>query len=102
MEKGLVHVVLISFKKETPDEVRQDIYDRYQVLGQLFGGPVAGLLYWKVGHNLDLRKNVHLMEVAVFTDKEALERFRVHPKHKELTDILCKVADWQVGDFINA
>ncbi len=32
---------------------------------------------------------------------EALRRFRVHPKHKELTDILSGIADRQVGDILS-
>lgn len=52
-----------------------------------------------MGFNLDLRKKVHLVEIAMFKDNEALQAFRVHPKHRELTDMLSKVADWQVGDL---
>ncbi len=96
--KDLWHVVLISFKPEASDAVRQEIYKRYQTLDGDCGGKDAGILFWKVGHNLDLRKNVHLVEIAVFEDDAALHAFRLHPKHKELTDILSQVADWWVGD----
>jgi hypothetical protein len=97
---ALWHTVLISFKTETPEEVRQEIYDRYQTLDKDCGGVGAGILFWEVKRNLDTRKNVHLVEIAVFTNNDALQAFRRHPKHKELTDILCKVADWQVGDIV--
>lgn len=95
---SLCHVVLISFNPYTPELVRKDIYDRYRTLAVDCGGENAGILFFAVEHNLDLRKGVHLVEVAIFRDNDALQAFRVHPKHKELADILCKVADWQVGD----
>lgn len=96
---NLWHVVLIGFKPGASEEIKQEIYERYQSLAKDCGGKEAGILFWTVGHNLDLRKNVHLVEIAVFSDDEAMQNFRNHPKHKELTDILCKVADWQVGDI---
>lgn len=93
------HVVLISFKPEASETIKQEIYDRYQTLNEDCGGEAAGILFWEVDCNLDLRKNVHLVEIAVFKDDAALHAFRRHPKHKELTDILSQVADWQVGDI---
>ncbi|OGY98976.1 MAG: hypothetical protein A2945_03985 [Candidatus Liptonbacteria bacterium RIFCSPLOWO2_01_FULL_52_25] len=96
---NLWHAVLISFKPDTPEEIRRDIYDRYQTMDADCGGKDAGVLFWKVDRNLDPRKNVHLVEIAVFRDMNALQTFRNHPKHKELTNILSKVADWQVGDI---
>lgn len=91
-------MVLISFRLETPDSVRQEIYDRYQTLGEDCGGKKAGIVFWSVSRNLERRKNVHLVEFAVYESNAALQAFRAHPKHKELTDILRNVADWQVGD----
>jgi hypothetical protein len=96
----LRHIVLISFKNSTPAAVRKDVYDRYQTLAEDCGGKEAGILSWRVAKNMDLRNGVHLVEVARFSDNDALQRFRAHPKHKEITDILCNVADWQVGDFM--
>lgn len=95
----LWHVVLISFHGNAPEAVRQEVYQRYQTLAEECGGEDAGILLFKVEQNLDLRKNVHLVEIAAFRSNEDLQLFRVHPKHKELTDILCTVADWQVGDI---
>jgi hypothetical protein len=96
----LWHVVLISFNESASEAHRQEVCDRYQTLAVECGGAEAGILFFKVEHNLDLRKGVHLVEIAVFTDNDALQKFRVHPKHKELTDVLCQVADWQVGDAL--
>ncbi|MBI2047566.1 MAG: Dabb family protein [Parcubacteria group bacterium] len=97
--KALWHVVLISFRPETPESVRMEIYKCYQTLGEDCGGMNAGILFMLVEHNLDLRKNIHLVEIALFKDSDALQTFRQHPKHKELVDILSKVADWQIGDI---
>jgi hypothetical protein len=96
----LWHIVLISFKKEASQAVQQEVYDWYQTLAEDCGVKEAGILLFKVEHNLDLRKGVHLVVIAMFRDNDALQAFRVHPKHKELTDVLCQCADWQVGDTI--
>lgn len=96
---NLWHVVLISFRPDVSEKDQQEIYNRFQTLDQDCGGKAAGILFWRLGHNLDLRKNVHLVEIAVFKDNDALQNFRQHPKHKEITDILSKIADWWVGDI---
>ena len=101
VEKVLFHLVLISFLPNVSEEKRQEIFDRYQTIDQDVGGAEAGILYWRVAHNLDLRKNVHLVELAVFRDDAALQAFRNHPKHTELTNILREIANWQVGDYID-
>ena len=99
IEKPLWHIVLISFYAKAPESIRQDIYNRYQTLDSDCGGSEAGILYWKVDWNLDTRKNIHLVEIAVFESNDALQNFRAHPKHKELTEIMRECADWQVGDI---
>jgi len=98
-EGALWHAVLISFRKDASPAVRHEIYSRYQTIAKECGGRAAGILLWKVEGNFDLRKGDHLLEIAVFESKEALEAFRAHPKHKELTDILREVADWRLGDI---
>ncbi len=95
----LVHTVLISFKPEAPAAAKEKVFDLFQTLAERCGGPGAGILYFEVKHNLDLRKGVHLVEVAIFTDNASLQRFRVHPAHMELTNLLREHADWQVGDY---
>jgi hypothetical protein len=98
----LRHVVLISFKENTPESVMRDIYDRYQTLADDCGGREAGILSWVARRNLDLRKGVHLVVIAAFTGNDALQAFRMHLKHKVLVDgILSKVADWQIGDIMD-
>ncbi|OGG45180.1 hypothetical protein A2673_03765 [Candidatus Kaiserbacteria bacterium RIFCSPHIGHO2_01_FULL_50_13] len=95
----LWHQVLISFRDTASEAVKREVYERYQTLDKDCGGEAAGILFWKVDWNLDVRKGVHLVEIAVFRDDAALQAFRVHPKHKEITDIVREVSDWQVGDL---
>ncbi len=100
MQRALWHVVLISFKEDSTAAERKMVYDLYQTLDQECGGREAGILFWRVDHNLDLRKGVHLVEIAIFESDDALQAFRRHPKHQEFTEtLLSKVADWKVGDI---
>ena len=95
----LWHVVLISFRTDVPKSAKDFVFKRYQTLDKDCGGREAGILFWRVGHNIDLRKNVHLVEIAIFKDWKARETFRAHPKHVELTNVLRGVADWQLGNI---
>lgn len=95
----LLHVVLVSFRSDAPESAREKVFKRYQTLDEDCGGKKTGILFWRVDQNLDSRKNVHLVEIAAFTDNEALQRFRAHPRHTELTNILREIADWWVGDI---
>lgn len=97
----LWHTVLISFGDDVSEESRKKIYNLYQTLDRACGGKRAGILFWKVSRNLDQRKNVHLVEIAAFRDDAALQVFRAHPKHKEVTDLLSASPNtkWWVGDI---
>ena len=59
----------------------------------------TGILLRRVGANLDLRKNWHLVEWSVFCDAEALRRFRAHPAHGAATAEIARFADWVAGDI---
>lgn len=96
----LCHIVLIKYKDGTPQTTKDRVYALYQGLAEACGGREAGILYCAVRNNLDLRKGVELSELMFFEDNDALQRFRVHPKHGEITDILREVADWTVGDML--
>lgn len=96
----LLHTVLISFHETISDEARTTFFDTYQNLGDRCGGKDAGILYFQLDHNLDLRKNVHLAETMVFTDETALKNFAAHDAHKEMGATLREIADWQVADVL--
>ncbi len=98
MKLCLVHTVHIRFKEGTPQEVKEKALNLYQTLGEECGGRKAGILYWSVRPNLDLRKGVELVEFVIFTDNDALQAFRVHPAHQEIFTLMREHADWTVGD----
>jgi hypothetical protein len=101
MAEVLVHVVLVSFQEHVPQQLRAAKLAGYQALGDACGGHKAGILFWRADWNLDQRKNYHLMELGVFADANAFERFRLHPAHVEFGKDMSDLADWVVGD-INA
>lgn len=98
----LHHVVLITFLPTASQEIKDEIADRYATLGEDCGGEKAGILFWSAKPNMDTRKNIHLIEVAIFKDKPSYENFKNHQKHKEVVELLKTSADWMVGDTIEA
>ncbi|HVU80089.1 MAG TPA: Dabb family protein [Candidatus Paceibacterota bacterium] len=101
MEKEyLSHVVLISFYDTATEEERQKVFDSFQTLPEECGGKEAGILYFQAGHNLDMRKNVHLVVLSLFRDNAALQAYRNHPKHLAHNELLKRIADWQIGDLM--
>ncbi len=99
-ESYLHHVIFISFLPEASEEIKQEIAARYATLGDDCGGKNAGILFWSVQPNMDLRKGVHLVEIAIFKDQKSFEDFKKHPKHIEVVELLKPVANWQVGDVV--
>jgi len=95
----LVHTVLVSFRDLVSEAQRGEVIAEYQKLGELCGGEKEGILFWQVGPNLDQRKNWHLVQFSIFRDNEALQRFRSHPAHAKLTEIMRPLSDWVVGDI---
>lgn len=96
---SLLHVALISFREKARMLQKLEVYQRYQTLADDCGGEEAGILFFKVDYNLDTRKKVHLVQVSVFRDDDALQAYCEHPKHVEVTNILREIADWTVGDI---
>ncbi len=99
MKDVQVHIALIKFRNDVPEEQRAQILRLYSTIAEDCGGKDAGIRLFEVKQNLDDRKGWHLVEFSIFTGPEAVEAFRVHPKHRELTDILREIADWAVGDI---
>ena len=95
----LKHVALISFWLSASKQEQQEILELYQTLAEECGGREAGIFSLEVRKNLDLRKNMHLVEIAIFRDQDALQAFRAHHAHHRLTDRLSKCATWYTGDF---
>ena len=99
-ETYLHHIVFISFKEDVGEEIKQEISARYATLGEDCGGKEAGILFWSVQPNMDLRKGIHLIEIAFFRDKESYENFKKHPKHIEVVELLRESGNWYVGDVV--
>lgn len=98
----IVHTVLTTFYISTPEEMRRDILDRFQKLGEKCGGKAAGILGWTVRPNLDLSKKKHidLVQNAVFEDAAAFQAFRKHSEHVTLREELRDYADWISGNLL--
>jgi hypothetical protein len=95
----LVHVGVLKFKPEATETEIKEAYSLYQTLGEDCGGKEAGILYAKVGWNRDQRKGYLLMEFFIFADNDALQRFRVHPGHERVSQLMRRIADWVIGDI---
>lgn len=100
-ETYLHHFVLISFFSSTSQEMKDEIARRYSTLGEEAGGTEKGILFWSVKPNMDTRKNIHLVEFAIFKNKQSLDDFKNHPRHVEVVELLKASADWYVGDIID-
>jgi hypothetical protein len=97
--KSIAHSVLISFRENASREQRDQIVSQYRSLGETCGGEKEGILFWQAGLNLDQRKNWHIVQLTVFRDNDALQRFRAHPAHAKLSEVMRQIADWAVGDL---
>ena len=96
----LLHAVLFSLKEGVSEDTKQRVLEMSRSLQESCGGTSAGILFLRYDKNLDLRKKVDWVEFAVFTDNDALQRFRNHPVHKEFANEMSKIADWKVGDLL--
>lgn len=96
---ALAHAVLVSFRDHVSEAQREKIITKYKKLGEMYGGEKEGILFWQAGLNLDQRKSWHVVQFAIFRDNDALQRFRSHPAHAELSEIMRSLGDWVVGDF---
>ena len=98
--KKIWHVIFFTFYDNVPESVRQEAYNKFQRLAEDCGGHQAGILFWLVENNMNPKKNAHIVEISVFENQIVLDSFRSHPKHKEMTDFMSKISDWQVGDIL--
>jgi hypothetical protein len=94
------HVVLFSFRPDTPEEVKKEALQILRNLGEDCGGHEAGILDWQVDWNLDMRKGVHIVEVALFRDEATFLEFKRHPAHNQASELMSSISDWQIGDIV--
>ncbi|MBI4094999.1 MAG: Dabb family protein [Candidatus Liptonbacteria bacterium] len=55
---------------------------------------------WSIGRQIkETGKDCDLAEVGSFDDPESLERFRKHPAHIKVRDMLTPIGSWTVVDY---
>ncbi len=95
MKNLIVHVSLITFYVDTPEEVRIKFLKRFRRLAVRCGGKKAGILGLSVMPDLNLgKKPVSLIQLSAFKDVESFQAFRRHPIHAQLRNELSQYADW--------
>jgi hypothetical protein len=96
-----LHTVHTRFS-DASAEKRHELLKRFQKLGDDCGGMNAGILFWKVDENMRLgpRRKVDMVQIAIFIDKDAFEKFRAHPVHQALKMELRDCADWTGSDVL--
>jgi hypothetical protein len=97
----LYHVVLISFFPDTNEKIREEIIKRYSTLGDDCGGKSKGILFWSAKPNLDLRKDINLVQVSIFKNEKAFNDYKKHSRHIETIEYLKLYANWYVGDVFD-
>ncbi|MEV7692872.1 Dabb family protein [Microbacterium sp. NPDC089189] len=60
---------------------------------------LPGIVDWRVELSLDQRKGRIVVEDATFTDDEAFEKFRSHPAHVAVGQLMAEISDWWNGDY---
>lgn len=100
MPQVLVHSVLFKFYPNTTEEQVQQVYKMYETLAEECGGKEAGILAFMVGENVDQRKGWRTVQLVFFTDNDALQKYRLHPRHQEVAKFMSGICDWAIGDLL--
>jgi hypothetical protein len=95
----LTHIVCWKYKAETTDEDREE---HIAALRSLVG-VIPEIVAFEVGSNiLHLDRSFDTGLVSTFADREALNRYTVHPEHQKVAAMGKEVAEKVVSvDFIN-
>jgi len=93
----LRHVLLFKFYDNVPEETRARAVAALKELGAL----VPEVREWSVERDIGVRpgRNHDLAQVSAFDDQAALERYRVHPEHIRVRDLMATCCDWVVVDY---
>lgn len=84
----ILHCVFCSFRDDVPVEERMGVFEALSA----FSHTLDGVLAFDFGPNRDFeRKSQKYGDgfVIRFADRQALERYAVHPRHQELGGRLC-------------
>ncbi|HMT07742.1 MAG TPA: Dabb family protein [Pyrinomonadaceae bacterium] len=94
----LTHIVCWKYKSETTDEQRAE---HIAALSALVG-VIPEIITFEVGRDiLHLDRSFDTGLVSTFADREALDRYTVHPEHQKVAAMGKEVAEKVVSvDFI--
>jgi len=90
------HVVLCKFRTSASEEKRENAINMLRTLGQ----SIAEVREWSMGKQaLPSSTAYDLAIVSGFENAEALERYRNHPDHIRIKNLLTEIADLAVVDY---
>ncbi len=94
----LTHIVCWKYKAETTDDQRSDHIDALRALV----GVIPEIVTFDVGSDiLHLDRSFDTGLVSTFADREALDRYTVHPEHQKVAAMGKDVAEKVVSvDFV--
>ena len=90
------HILLWKFKEEYKDK---DFDNKVKTMNQMFAnmvGKIDGLIKAEVGKDIN-GGNYDLALYSEFTEKTALDGYKIHPLHIELKDY---IKEWIAGKTI--
>jgi hypothetical protein len=90
------HVVLCKFRTSASEEKRENAINMLHTLGQ----SIAEVQEWSMGKQaLPSSTAYDLAIVSSFKNVEALERYRNHPDHIRIKNLLTEIAELAVVDY---
>ena len=89
------HILLFKFYPDAPEDKKQKALSLLKNLGSL----APEVKEWSIGTQCrPSERNWDIAQVSSFESLDALDKFRVHPAHKEVTDVMREIADWHIVD----
>jgi Stress responsive A/B Barrel Domain len=89
------HILLFKFNEGVQSEVQSDAVARLRGLGK----QCPTVLNWVIGVNQANSPSAYdVAEIGDFADQEALDSYKEHPAHKELSAHLGTIASWALVD----
>lgn len=95
----LTHVVCWKYKSETETAKREDHRSRLRALV----GVIPEIIEFSVGEDiLHLERSFDTGLVSTFSDREALDRYTIHPEHQAVAALGKEIAERVVSvDFLS-
>lgn len=95
----LTHIVCWKYKPETDSVTREDHREKLRALG----GVIPEIIDFNVGEDiLHLERSFDTGLVSTFADRDALDRYTVHPEHQAVAALGKQIAERVVSvDFLS-